>query len=121
TRRWLDKYSEHSIFSSAQNESSFLQLKHAGVGQESSGLFLKAAEDLAAMVSPDQAGATDAAALSALEMAHLHGRVSGRQLGGLGLGVDALRTMPQFAGIKNNTKLLEAVQKTNFSENDILN
>jgi hypothetical protein len=122
TRHWLEENSKHSEFTEAQNENAYLFLKRYGVGQQKAGLFMKGAEDLAAVAGPEQREAVYQEALSALARVHARGKIDTRSAMRLGIGVEDFATLPQFKG-QSTKAIAKAMQagNANVSENDLLN
>lgn len=122
TRKFLEGNSKFSEFSEAQNESAYLYLKRFGVGQQKAGLFMKGAEDLAAVADPAQREGVYQEALSAFARVHARGKIDTRSAMRLGIGVEDFATLPQFKG-QNRKQISKALQgdTAHVSENDLLN
>src|SRR6185312_898612 len=119
-RKWIEANAKHSEFTEEQNESAFLGLRRFGVGRDKAGLYMKAAEDLAAVSAPGERTAVYQEALNSLARVHSQGRIQARSAMQLGIGVDDLKTLPGFAGLSNQ-KVWEKAEKANLDENTLLN
>jgi hypothetical protein len=119
-RKWVEANAKHSEFSEATNESAYLGLKRYGVDNKSAGLFMKGAEDLAALAAPDQREAVYQEALSGLARVHARGKIDARSAMRLGIGVEDFKSLPQFKGM-NGRQVSKALETSNVSENDLLN
>lgn len=121
-RKWVEQNAKFSEFSEEVNESAYLQLKRFGVESQKAGLYMKAAEDLAAMAAPGERQGVYSEALSAFQRMHARGKLDMRSAMRLGLGVEDFATLPQFQGMSTKA-ISKAVQSGsgNVTENDILN
>ncbi len=121
-RKWVEQNAKFSEFSEEVNESAYLQLKRFGVESQKAGLYMKAAEDLAAMAAPNERQGVYSEALSAFQRMHARGKLDMRSAMRLGLGVDDFASLPQFQGMSKKA-ISKAVQSGsgNVTENDILN
>jgi hypothetical protein len=119
---WVEQNAKFSEFSDEQNAASYLQLKRFGVEDSKAGLYMKAAEDLAAVAAPDQREGVYQEALSAFQRMHARGKLDARSAMRLGFGVEDFAKLPQFEG-KNKKQVAKALQtgSGNVTENDILN
>ena len=88
-RKWVEANAKHSEFSEATNEGAYLGLKRFGVTDQRAGLFMKGAEDLAAVAAPDQREAVYHEALAGFARMHARGKVDARSaMRGFGFGVE---------------------------------
>lgn len=120
-RKFVGENAKFSEFSEGENESAYLRLKRFGVEDQKAGLYMKAAEDLAAMAGPDERKGVYDEALSAFTRMHARGKLDMRSAMRLGLGVEDFKQLPQFQG-KSNKAISKAMQSGsgNVTENDIL-
>lgn len=114
---WIDKIASKTEFTDDQLKGWSKELLNAGVKASDLDKFLAAGLDVAAK-SPDKlAGMGNA--INALTRAQLTGRVEGRALRGLSIGVDELRTLPQFKGL--SAKALQAkMEQGSLKKEDLL-
>jgi hypothetical protein len=121
-RKWLEKNAKNSEFSDQQNKAAYLQLKRYGIGDQKAGLFMKGAEDLAAVADPTQREGVYQEALSAFARVHARGKIDTRSAMRLGIGVEDFASLPQFKG-QNRKQISKALQTdtAQVSENDLLN
>jgi hypothetical protein len=118
-RKWVEANAKFSEFTEAQNESAFLNLRRFGVGKDKAGLYMKAAEDLAAVSAPDQRQGVYQESLDAFARLHAKGRLDARSAMRLGIGVEDLKTLPGFGGL-TNAKVFEKAEKSNLDENTLM-
>ena len=119
-RKWVEANAKFSEFTEAQNEAAYLRLRRFGVGNEKAGLYMKAAEDLAAMAAPGEREGVYNEGLEAFARLSAKGRLDARSAMRLGIGVEDLKTLPGFAGLSNE-KVWQKAEKTNLDENTLLN
>lgn len=121
-RQWMDANAKNSEFSDEQNKAAYLQLKRYGIGDQKAGLFMKGAEDLAAVAGPQEREGVYQEALSAFARVHARGKIDTRSAMRLGIGVEDFATLPQFKG-QNRKQISKALlsDKAHVSENDLLN
>lgn len=121
-QEWVEANAKFSEFNNEQNAAAYLQLKRFGVEDQKAGLYMKAAEDLAAMAAPDDLTGVYQEALSAFQRMHAQGHLDARSAMRLGLGVQDFAQLPQFQG-QSKKAIAKALQDGNgkVSENDILN
>jgi hypothetical protein len=114
---WIDRIASKTEFTDDQLKGWANELLVAGVKAGEVDKFLAAGLDVAAK-SPDKlAGMGNA--IAALTRAQLTGRVEGRALRGLRIGVDELRTLPEFKGLSAKA-LHEKMEQGSISKNDLL-
>jgi hypothetical protein len=114
---WLDRIAKHTEFTAGQLKTYGAELLKAGIKPEQADKFVAAGLDIAAKsANPQEAMAS---AMAAFERASLTGRVSARQLIGLGVGVEDLKTLPQFAHMDDD-QIRKSLQKGTIGLNDFL-
>jgi hypothetical protein len=113
---WVAKIGDKTEFTQDQLDRWNLQLLQAGVAAEDMDKFIAAGGDLAAR-SADRVG-TMGKALEVLTRGQLRGFVSGKDLLGLGIGVEQLRALPEFAG-KSAKAIQKQLGKGNFKIEDV--
>lgn len=96
---WIDRVAGKTEFTVGQFEDWTLQLANAGVAAGEIPKFLAAAGDVAAR-SNDKLGSMTGA-IAALSRATATGKIEGRALLSLGLGVEQLRGLPAFAKLSD--------------------
>jgi hypothetical protein len=114
---WIERINHHTEFTKNQLEGWTLELGRAGITASEMDTFIAAAGDLAAM-SGDKVGGMSAA-ISALSRASLTGKLEGRTLMGLGIGVRQLQQLPEFSG-KTEKQLTKVMTEGNLTKNQVL-
>ena len=117
TRGWLEKFSKTSEFSEAANESAYLRLKRAGVDQTHTGLFMKAAADVAAISENKDEAYQEA--ISAFERIQLTGKVDARTLRPMGIGVEDFKKLPRFHGMSSKAVREALTKETNVNQGEL--
>lgn len=114
---WLDRIAKHTEFTDSALKGFGVGLLKAGIKPQDADKFIAAGLDIAAK-SANPAEAMSAA-ISAFERASLTGRVSARQLIGFGVGVEDLKTLPQFQG-QSDDAIRKSLEKGTIGLNDFL-
>jgi tape measure domain-containing protein len=114
---WIERISSKTEFTDDQLKGWSSELLRAGVKMQDVDKFLAAGLDTAAKSTNKLEGM--GAAISALSRAQLTGRVEGRALRGLSIGVDQLKELPQFKGLDDKS-LHKKMEEGSISKNDLL-
>jgi tape measure domain-containing protein len=114
---WIEKISSKTEFTDDQLKGWSSELLRAGVKMQDVDKFLAAGLDTAAKSTDKMAGMS--AAISALTRAQLTGRVESRALRGLSIGVEELKTLPQFKGLTDK-QLHKKMEEGSISKDDLL-
>lgn len=114
---WIERISNKTEFTDEQLKGWSSELLRAGVKVQDVDKFLAAGLDTAAKSTNKLEGMS--AAISALSRAQLTGRVETRALRGLSIGVDELKTLPQFKGLSEK-QLHKQMDEGKISKDDLL-